>query len=283
MHPGSTQDLSVISRSTPAAARSMVTKLFLSFLASISMLYFGLAVYFGTHPRPAEASAQEDSLLEQCRTLCLKYGLIPTGNVAKDAQAYVTAVRTEQKLTDSQSPAGWSAVATDSHPLLGKTAPGFVLPNERGERVSLADLNQKGPVVVVFYYGYGCSHCVAQLFAINEELAGFAAAGAKIVAISSDSSRHTAEKFREYGEFDFAVLADTDNAVAMAYDCYRPKAGSRDEDMKHGTFVVDRSGVIRWANTGYAPFLDNRTLLQVLSTFRGADSADRPVAPPRVL
>ncbi len=119
--------------------------------------------------------------------------------------------------------------------------------------------------MVVFYYGYGCSHCVAQLFAINEELEKFKAAGAKVVAVSSDSSDHTAGKFREYGRFDFDVVADVDNAVATRWGCYRAATGSVEEDRQHGTFVIDREGIVRWANTGYEPFIDNASLLATCS------------------
>lgn len=257
------------------SVRSMATKLFLGTLGLFAVINLAAILYLQFRPE-SEIQASPSGFLQACQELCAKYGLVDTGDIAHDAQAYLAAARQEAVetaktvTTNSQAKSSPDAV----HPLLGKPAPQFTLNNDKGEPVNLADMNRNGPVVVVFYYGYFCSHCVAQLFAINEELAGFSQAGARVVALSADSSEHTAEMFKQYGRFDFPVLADEDRSVAVAYGCYRPKSSTADEDMQHGTFVIDRQGIVRWANTGYTPFLDNQKLLQVLRDFNSGPSTE---------
>src|SRR5258706_11187841 len=56
---------------------------------------------------------------------------------------------------------------TQPHPLLRKSAPEVRLNDHQWKEWALSGERAKGPVVVVFYYGYVCTHCVGQLFAIN--------------------------------------------------------------------------------------------------------------------
>lgn len=162
---------------------------------------------------------------------------------------------------------------TQAHPLLGQPAPPFALPDHRQQVWKLEDLLAQGPVVVVFYYGYHCNHCVSQLFDLNEDLRYFRELGAEVVAISADPPELTAERFRQYGVFGFPVLADEGNRVAQRYDLYRPGRDGREGVLLHGTFVVDRSGTIVWANSGDLPFEDNRTLLKELARLGRPGSA----------
>lgn len=159
---------------------------------------------------------------------------------------------------------GWFSVGASEesarHPLIGLRAPEFSLLDIDGRQVSLSELNQNGPVVVVFYYGYWCSHCVAQLFALNEDIKRFEELATSVVAVSPDSPNDTAEKFGKYGRFDFPVLSDAKHIAAAAYDVY----AARTEDFKHGTFLIDRNGIVVWANTGGAPFTEFEALLEVV-------------------
>jgi len=149
--------------------------------------------------------------------------------------------------------------------LLGKLAPDFRLLDDREQPHSLTEFSKDGPTVVVFYYGYGCSHCVAQLFAINDDIKHFRELGANVVAISADTPQQTAVKFAKYGRFDFPTLSDPDNKVAQQYGTYTPAQKGKDEDQLHGTFLVNREGKVLWAETGLSPFTDNKTLLFLIA------------------
>jgi len=238
--------------------RSSGTKLFLGLLATVFALYVAIVSY---HILGPELRATDDSLLAQCRLLCEKYGLVPTGNIAVDANAYLAATHTNRltaSLSEILADPSFQPQPTQSHPLIGQPAPEFTLKDSTDADRSLAEWSSKGPVVVVVYYGYGCNHCVAQLFAIDRDLALFHELGAEVVAMSPDATQHTREKFAEYGPFSFPVLSDPDSKTAAAYSVYDGK------DLDHGTFVI-KGGKIVWANSGNEPFLDNKTLLHVIA------------------
>jgi peroxiredoxin len=190
-----------------------------------------------------------------------EYGLVPTGDVATDAKAFLSAARGETATKPADNPLAQQVPS----PLVGKTAPDFELVDTDGHHVALHELRHDGPVVVVFYYGYYCSHCVAQLFALEEDLPKFAKAGAHVVALSADPPETTAARFKQYGRFHFPVLSDRANKVAEQFGVYTRAKGDHEEDLKHGTFVIDQSGHILWGVAGDRPFVDNQFLLSRLA------------------
>ena len=161
----------------------------------------------------------------------------------------------------------YKPIPTQAPRLLGERAPGFTLDDVAGKPWSLAGAG--GPVVLVFYYGYNCDHCVSQLFGLNKDLAKFRELGARVVAVSPDPAGKTKEKYARYGAFDFPVLSDPGNKVAQLYGVFRPDPKGGDGDLLHGTFVIDRKGKIVWINTGDEPFVENRTLLVEIAAAEG--------------
>jgi peroxiredoxin len=159
--------------------------------------------------------------------------------------------------------------STQAHPLLGKPAPEFELTDPYGKRHEFADLHARGPVVLVFYYGYHCPHCVSQLFDLNEEMGWFNELGTEVVAVSADPPELTKKRMRRYGEFGFTILSDPGNKVAQAYGVYTPAATGEDESLDHGTFVIGQDGVVRWAQQSDTPFNGTRTLLYEAARLQG--------------
>ncbi len=251
-------------------SRDWSTKAFLAFLGVTSLLYATVLIYHIA--KPPDQVVDKDSILEQCRQICMQYGLVSTGHVRKDAEAYLN-VAQSLKLTEGLAvilaDSGFKPVDSQPLELLNKPAPEFALPDVNGLEQKLSELGKGRPVVVVFYLGYGCSHCVAQLLALDKDLHYFSELDADIVAISSDSPEHTAERYKEYGEFHFPVLADVDYAVSQKWGVYQPETDEKSEFMYHGTFIVDSHGKVVWGSQGKEPFLDNKTLLHVLAKTQG--------------
>lgn len=275
--PSNPKQLDPKTYSSEPAEREWGTRIFLGFLFLIACAYATMLIYHVS--RPVGTVAEDDGIMEQCRQICLRYGLVSTGNVRNDAEAYLQVVQKQQLtqglsqiLTDTE----FQPVASQQHPLLNQVAPRFTLPNDAGESQSFGDLNKERPVVVVFYLGYGCSHCVAQLIALDKDLHYFRELGADIVAISSDEPEHTAERFQEYGRFHFPVLADVDHAVAQSWNVYQPHSEVQDEFSKHGTFIVDGKGHVIWAAMGTEPFLDNKSLLHIIARSQGLLPTETP-------
>ena len=155
-------------------------------------------------------------------------------------------------------------VPTQPHPLLNKLAPDFTLKDVDGNDVALSSLTARGPVVVVFYLGYWCDHCVSQLFGLQEDGQYFDELGSTVVAISNDPTELTRQRYKEYGAFRYPVLSDPDRTVAQKYGVYTAPSDGRKEWEAHGTFVVGRDGIVKGAATGKKPFTHNPTLLEAI-------------------
>lgn len=172
----------------------------------------------------------------------------------------------EALLTD----ASFKPIPTQTHPLLGDQGPDFTLTDTDGKSWTLSEKLKGGPVVLVFYYGYHCNHCVSQLFGLHEDIDKFRELGAPVVAVSADASELTRERYKKYGAFAFPVLSDAGNKVAELFGTFTPsKKPGEDGDLLHGTFVIDRTGQVVWANRGDGPFTENRTLLYELARLEG--------------
>ncbi|MFO1023327.1 MAG: peroxiredoxin family protein [Planctomycetales bacterium] len=219
---------------------------------------------------------------EKCREICLAYGLLPTGHVANDARAYLEVAKPQELSADLATILNdreFHVAETQPHSLIGKSAPDFSLVDSSGNSRTLAELRNGKPLILVFYLGYGCSHCVAQLFGLDKDLRYFRELGCDVVAVSFDTPETTRQKYKEYGEFHFPVLSDPENKVAQKYGVFTPAKGDIEESLDHGTFVIDAAGKIIWANQGSQPFLDNKSLLRLVEATRKNPSdnlAERP-------
>jgi len=171
----------------------------------------------------------------------------------------------EQLLADAAA----SHVKTQAHPLLNQPAPEFELPDQRGETWRLHEQVARGPVVLIFYYGYHCNHCVSQLFALHDDIQKFRELGAEVLAVSADPPEVTRDRFKQYGEFAFPVLTDPGNKVGQIFGVYQPATGKTAEDLQHGTFVIGRDGHIHWLHCANEPFTGNATLLYELAQIEG--------------
>jgi len=253
--------------------RSMMTKVFLGLLASVGVLYGVVLAYHVSTPLPG-ADASQAHWLEQCRQICADYGLVYTGHIKDDAEAYLEVMNSQKlsaPLEDLLSDASFLRAESEDHPLIGKVAPDFTLVNAEDKSVTLSSIrrespdghnSERGPIVLVFYYGYNCPHCVAQLVALQKDLEYFHELGAEVVAISADTPEYTRKKYAEYGGFTFPVLSDPDYEVSEQWGVYVRPSNTVQEDLLHGTFVLDRNGTVLFSNRGYEPFTDNQSLLR---------------------
>jgi len=99
---------------------------------------------------------------------------------------------------------------------VGDKIENFILENHLGKNIELADLLNKGPVVVSFYRGAWCPYCNLELKALNDFLPQFKTKSAQLVAISPqlpDQTLTTAQK----NELEFDVLSDIGNKVAQQF------------------------------------------------------------------
>ncbi len=143
---------------------------------------------------------------------------------------------------DSLGPFRWEPV----------TAPAWALEDERGAVHSSKDYAGSS-VLLIFYLGSGCVHCIEQLNSFGPFADRFRESGFPIVAVSTDSREKlgkTLEKAKERGGFPFPVVADPDLTTFKAFGAY----DDFEEQPLHGTFLIDGRGRVMWQDISYEPF-----------------------------
>jgi len=127
---------------------------------------------------------------------------------------------------------------------VGSVAPDFELKDQHGAKVSLSSFNGSKNVVVLFIPFAFTGTCTGELCAIRDDLAAFQNDDVQVLAISCDSP-FTQKVFSEQEGYKFPVLADfwPHGATAKAYQIFNEDLGCA----LRGTFIIDKTGVIRWA------------------------------------
>ena len=134
-------------------------------------------------------------------------------------------------------------------------APALDVVDGTGKHVRLEDCRGKN-VLLIFYLGSSCVHCVKQLEAINKRAAEFTSRNTVLLAVGSGPAEANTP-----GDIHFTMLSDPshDNARRFAsYDDF--------EDMElHSTILIDANGRVRWKRTGGDPFSNVDFLLGELA------------------
>jgi peroxiredoxin Q/BCP len=129
-------------------------------------------------------------------------------------------------------------------PAAGDAAPGFTLPDQHGEEVSLDDL--RGSWVVLYFYPKADTPgCTTQACSVRDRSAEYERAGARVLGVSPDEVR-AIEKFDTKHGLGFTLLADADHAVADEYGVWAEKSmyGRKYWGVQRATFLIDPEGKI---------------------------------------
>lgn len=129
---------------------------------------------------------------------------------------------------------------------IGDRAPDFSLPPAPGPaRVSLSELNEGSPVLVLFFPLAFSGVCTDEMCAVVDDWSSWSELDVEIVGISVDSPFVT-RKFREDTGVPFPLLSDFNQETVAAYDVqYADFFGLRGV-AKRAAFVIDREGIVRW-------------------------------------
>ncbi len=123
-------------------------------------------------------------------------------------------------------------------------APAFSLPGTDGKTISLKDLKGK-KVVLYFYPKDDTPGCTTEACNFRDGIADLEKAGAVVLGVSPDTvASH--EKFRAKFSLPYALLADTDHAVAEGYGVWKEKSmyGRKYMGIERTTFIIDGNGAI---------------------------------------
>jgi peroxiredoxin Q/BCP len=125
---------------------------------------------------------------------------------------------------------------------IGTPAPDFSANNQNGETLSLSHFTGK-KLVLYFYPKDDTPGCTAEACSLRDNFHDLIAKGYAILGVSPDNeTKH--KKFIDKYNLPFDLLADTDNAVALAYGVWVEKSmyGRKYMGIARTTFIIDERG-----------------------------------------
>jgi len=154
---------------------------------------------------------------------------------------------------------GWAAVGPEQWQ--PKQATGFELPAGIGGTRVFTPGDGK-PKLVVFFLGFGCAHCVAQLKDLDPKAAAFRDADIEVLSIGTDSYQEVLAAQQASIEngvdpLHFDVLCDPEGEVFRQWQVWDELG----DEALHGTFLVDGQGRILWRDISDRPFEESEWLL----------------------
>ena len=114
----------------------------------------------------------------------------------------------------------------------------------------------------MFFLGFGCAHCVAQLKDLDPKTEQFRAAGIEVISIGNDTFQQVLAAQQSAIENDidplhFDVLCDPAGKVFKEWHAW----DTISDEALHGTFLVDGAGRILWRDISERPFEESEWLL----------------------
>lgn len=128
-------------------------------------------------------------------------------------------------------------------PAVGEPAPGFALPDQHGNQVSLTGLVRHRHALVVFFPHAFSSICTAELLEVQLNIDRFVNDAVQVVGISCDP-RHSLRMWAAHEGYRFPLLSDfwPHGEVSRGYGVFHEERGMA----VRGTFLVDPAGTVRW-------------------------------------
>jgi len=147
--------------------------------------------------------------------------------------------------------------STNVPPAPGTIAPDFTLPSTSGERLTLSQLRGHNVLIAFFPLAFS-STCTAELCEMRDDWDQFANRNLIVLPISVDST-YSLKEYKQKYNMKVDLLSDLKREVTIRY-------GVLNEDRffsNRAYFLVDKTGVIRWAHVEENPSL-KRTNQEIL-------------------
>ena len=115
------------------------------------------------------------------------------------------------------------------------------------------------PMIVIFYLGFGCLHCMEQLQEFSPNADKFRQAGIELLAISNETPELLAKGMAKYDKpINLPLHCDAELNVFKSFRCF----DDFEKQPLHGTFLIDAQGRVLWQDISYEPFKDDEFLLK---------------------
>ena len=144
------------------------------------------------------------------------------------------------------------AATVTAVPKVGDKAPDFTLAQIDGKKLTLSAELKSGPVVLIVgrgWVGYQCPFCNRQFGDFLKAATDIEAAGARVVWVypgPADDVQKRAEEFAAGKPFpaNFRFVLDPNYSFTLSYDL---RWDAPQETAYPSTFVIDRTGIVRYA------------------------------------
>ncbi len=150
-------------------------------------------------------------------------------------------------------------------PAVGDTAPGFTLPSQDGEKISLASFKGKW-VVLYFYPKDQTPGCTIEAHNFERDAKLYEAKNAVILGVSVDSA-DSHKQFCTKESLSFRLLADTEHAVTESYGTLGNFMGVKIAN--RNTFLISPEGKIAKVWTGVSPSKHSDEVLAAIQELGG--------------
>jgi peroxiredoxin Q/BCP len=127
---------------------------------------------------------------------------------------------------------------------LGSQAPDFSLPSSDGQTFTLSALTGRKHVVLVFYVGDNTPDCNRQLSSLRDDMPELEGLDIVVVGINPAGVEEHARYCLQLG-LNFPLLHDAGGQVAKQYGAF-----NLDKSVQRSVYVVDKTGLIRFAARG---------------------------------
>ena len=155
-------------------------------------------------------------------------------------------------------------------------APEFVLPNERGEDVSLSDMLEQGPLVLYFYPADFTPGCTKEACSIRDMHDDILSVGLRVFGVSpQDAASHM--KFKQKHRLPFTLLSDPDKVVIKMYDVDGPFGVG----VRRATYLIAQGAKIQAALQAdvlvnrHKEFIEKAIILRETAGMKASDAEQR--------
>jgi mycoredoxin-dependent peroxiredoxin len=145
----------------------------------------------------------------------------------------------------------------------GENAPDFELKDQHGQRVRLSSFRGQKAVVLVFYPFAFSGVCTGELREVRDSQLSLVSDEVQLLAISCDPM-FSLRAFGEHEGLEFPLLSDfwPHGEVSKSFDNFDERAGCPNRS----TFIVDKTGVLRWSVRNAMP--DARNLGECVNALK---------------
>jgi peroxiredoxin len=140
--------------------------------------------------------------------------------------------------------------------IVGKEAPDFVLKSMDGRNLRLSEF--RGQVVLVNFWARWAGDSRQEMPALDRINTTYHRAGLMVLGVSVDEDSRRAREFAGAMKVGYPILFDTSSSIGRDYLLQKMPM----------TILVDRSGVVRYANVGFKRGDDRAYLDQIRELLR---------------